>query len=118
MLTLHFGPLGALIGHIVKKVAKKEDEEPSGESINLIQNSYPPNTHQILNCTSESAKPQPGGALQIFPSGRKKKNFEFETTQDMSAALNLLPQLLNSSLAVNDEWDEHKKRYRKKKVQS
>jgi hypothetical protein len=45
-------------------------------------------------------------------------NFEFETNEDISAALNLLPQFLNSSLIVNVEWDEQKKRYRKKKAQA
>jgi hypothetical protein len=45
-------------------------------------------------------------------------NFELETNEDMSAALNLLPQLLNSSLIVNVEWDEQKNRYRKKKAQA
>ena len=45
-------------------------------------------------------------------------NFEFETNEDMSAALNLLPQYMNSSLIVNVEWDQTKKRFRKKKTHS
>ncbi len=45
-------------------------------------------------------------------------NFEFETNEAMSTALNLLPQFFNSSLIVNVEWDERKKRFRKKKAQS
>ena len=44
-------------------------------------------------------------------------NFEFENNEDMSAALNVLPQFFNSSLIVNVEWDQAKKRFRKKKAQ-
>jgi hypothetical protein len=43
-------------------------------------------------------------------------NFEFETNEDMSAALTLLTKFLDSSLSVNVQWDERKKRFRKKKT--
>jgi hypothetical protein len=45
-------------------------------------------------------------------------NFEFENNEDMTVALNLLPQFFNSSLSVHVEWDERKKRFRKKKAQA
>jgi hypothetical protein len=58
------------------------------------------------------------GRWKLFRRDGKKMNFEFENNDDMTAALNLLPQFFNSSLIVNVEWDERKKRFRKKKTQA
>jgi hypothetical protein len=46
----------------------------------------------------------------------KKMRFEFENTDEMKAALDALPRLLNATLQVNVEWDETKKRFQKKKA--
>ena len=43
----------------------------------------------------------------------KKFRFEFETTEAMQAAMNLLPRHLNATLRVNAEWNEAKKKFQK-----
>jgi hypothetical protein len=130
MLTVHFGLLGALIGHIVKKRAKKKNEATIQRIDQLDpQQLLPEHKHNFKLHTSEIREgridPRPfllpwnqAGRWKIFLRDGKKMNFEFETTEDMSAALNLLPQFMNSSLIVNVEWDEYKKRFRKKKALS
>lgn len=131
MLTVHFGLLGALIGHIVKKRAKKKNEA----TIQRIDQLDPEqllseHKHNFKLHTSEIREaridPRPwllmsgnqAGRWKLFLRDGKKMNFEFETNEDMSAALNLLPQFMNSSLIVNVEWDQTKKHFRKKKAQS
>ena len=46
----------------------------------------------------------------------KKFRFEFENADAMKAALDVLPGLLNATLRVNVEWNEAKKKFRKKKT--
>ena len=129
MLTVHFGLVGALIGHFVKKRAKKKseatiqriDQVDPEELVSEHKHNFKLHTSEIREARVE---PRPwlvmsgnqAGRCKFFLRDGRKMNFEFETTEDMSAALNLLPQLLNSSLVVNVEWDEQKKRYRKKKA--
>jgi len=131
MLTVHFGLLGALIGHIVKKRAKKKN----GATIQRIDQLDPEqllseHKHNFKLHTSEIREGRidprswlllggnQAGRWKLFLRDGKKMNFEFESNEDMSAALNLLPQFFNSSLIVNVEWDQQKKRFRKKKAHS
>jgi hypothetical protein len=44
-------------------------------------------------------------------------NFQSETNEDLKAALDLLSTFLNSTLSVNVEWNEKKKRWQKQKTQ-
>ena len=46
----------------------------------------------------------------------RKMRFEFENTDEMKAALDALPRLMNATMRVNVEWDETKKRFQKKKA--
>jgi hypothetical protein len=129
MLTVHFGLLGALIGAMVKKRAKKKSEA----TIQRIDQIDPEqllseHKHNFKLHASEiregHIEPRPwlmiggnqAGRLKLFLRNGKKMNFEFETNEDMRAAVELLPKFLDSSLTVNVEWDEKKKRYRKKQV--
>src|ERR1043165_8314568 len=117
MLTVHFGLLGALISAIIKRRAKKKNEA----TIQRIDQIEPEqllaeHNHNFKLHTSEireaRIEPRPllllsgnqAGRLKLFMRDGKKMNFEFETNEDMSAALNLLPQYLNASLIVNVEW--------------
>jgi hypothetical protein len=43
----------------------------------------------------------------------KKMRFEFENSDELKAALDVLPRLLNATLRVNVEWNEMKKRFQK-----
>ena len=43
----------------------------------------------------------------------KKMRFEFENSDELKAALDVLPRLLNATLRVNVEWNEIKKRFQK-----
>jgi hypothetical protein len=131
MLTVHFGLVGALIGHIVKKRAKKKNEATI-ERIDQIdpEQLLSEHKHNFKLHSSEIREtridPQPwlllsgkqAGRWKLFLRDGKKMNFEFENTEDMSAALGVLPQFFNSSLIVNVEWDPAKKRFRKKKAHS
>lgn len=44
----------------------------------------------------------------------KKMNFQFEKTEDMRVALDVLPNLFSSMIQVNVRWNENKKKYEKK----
>jgi hypothetical protein len=129
MLTVHFGLVGALIGAAMKKRAKKKNEA----TIQRIDQVDPEqllseHKHNFKLHTSEIREgridPRPwlllsgnqAGRLKLFLRNGKKMNFEFESNEDMTAAVNLLPKFLDSSLTVNVEWDERKKRFRKKKA--
>jgi len=39
--------------------------------------------------------------------------FEFENSDELKAALDVLPRLLNATLRINVEWNEIKKRFQK-----
>jgi hypothetical protein len=129
MLTVHFGLLGALIGSIMKKRAKKKSEA----TIQRIDQLDPEqllseHKHNFKLHSSEiregSIDPRPwlmlsgnqAGRLKLFLRNGKKMNFEFGSNEDMTAAVDLLPKFMDSSLAVNVQWDERKKRFGKKKV--
>lgn len=128
MLTVHFGLLGALIGSIIKKRAKKKNDA----TIQRIDQLDPEqllseHKHNFKLHSSEIREgridPPPWillsgnqkGRLKLFLRNDKKMNFEFETNEDMAGAVNLLPRFMDSSFSVNVEWDEPKKRFRKKK---
>ena len=53
------------------------------------------------------------GSWRFSMRDGKKMRFEFENTDDMKSALNVLPQLLHGNLKMNVEWSEPKKRFQK-----
>jgi hypothetical protein len=57
------------------------------------------------------------GRWQLLLRDGRKMNFQFETNEDLKAALDLLSTFLNSTLSVNVEWNEKKKRWQKQKTQ-
>jgi len=129
MLTVHLGLLGALIGSMMKKRVKKKREA----TIHRIDQLDPEqllaeHKHNFKLHTAEiregAIEPRPFLALHGHQAGRlilflrdgRKTNLEFETNDDMTAALVVLPKFMDSSLRVNVEWDERKKRFRKKRL--
>ena len=128
MLTAHFGLVGALIGAVVKKRAKKKtdatiqrfDQLDPEQLLAEHKHNLRLHTAEIREATIEARSffalhGHQVGRLKLFLRDGKKMNFEFPTNEDMQAAVNLLPRFLDSSLSVNVEWDEKKKRFRKKK---
>ncbi len=131
LLTVHFGLLGALIGSLVKKRAKKKiaaalqrlDQADPEQLLHEHKNNFKLYVPEIREAVVE---PPTSWALHGKQAGRwnlsvrdgKKMKFEFETAGEMKTALNLLQQSLNSTLKVNVEWDEIKKRFQKRKYQS
>jgi hypothetical protein len=130
-VTGGFGLAGGLAGGLLDSRAEKKRGA-------LIQNIDQADPQQLLsdhkhNFTLTSTDFQ-GGTMEPPSSfaghgrqvGRwkfnlrdgRKMSFEFEKPEDLRAALDILPKLLGSELAVNVEWNEAKKRFEKSKVQS
>jgi hypothetical protein len=128
-LTIHFGLIGYLIRESMKRRAKKKTEE-------FLQRAGQADPEQLLSESKGNFKvfipeirdsaiePPSFFALHGKQVGRwnfslrdgKKMRFEFENTDEMKAALDALPRLMNATLRVNVEWDETKKRFHKKKA--
>jgi hypothetical protein len=56
------------------------------------------------------------GRLHLLVRHGEKFKFEFENAVEMNKAIHLLAPLLNSTLKVNVEWNEEKRRFEKKKT--
>jgi hypothetical protein len=128
-LTIHFGLIGYLIRESMKRRAKKKTEEflqragnqDPEELLRENKNNFKVYIPEIRDSTVE---PPSFFALHGKQAGRwnfslrdgKKMRFEFENTDEMKAALDALPRLMNATLRVNVEWDETRKRFHKKKA--
>ena len=128
-LTVHFGLLGALIGAMMKKRAKKKnaaatqrmDQTDPEQLLTEHKHSFRLHTSEIRE---GSIEPRPWITLEGHQAGHwklllrddRKMKFQFENNDDMAAALDALSKFLGGSLKVNVEWDEKKKRFKKKKA--
>jgi hypothetical protein len=128
-LTIHFGLIGYLIRESMKRRAKKKTEEflqragnqAPEELLRENKNNFKVHIPEIRDSTIE---PPSFFALHGKQAGRwnfslrdgKKMRLEFENTDEMKAALDALPRLMNATLQVNVEWDETRKRFHKKKA--
>ena len=56
------------------------------------------------------------GRLNFSVRHGEKIKCEFDNAAEMNKAIHLLAPLLNSTLKVNVEWNEEKRRYEKKKT--
>jgi hypothetical protein len=128
-LTIHFGLIGYLIRESMKRRAKKKTEEFLQRAGNQApedllrenKNNFKVYIPEIRDSTIE---PPSFFALHGKQAGRwnfslrdgKKMRLEFENTDEMKAALDALPRLMNATLRVNVEWDETRKRFHKKKA--
>src|SRR5260221_527196 len=126
-LTVHFGLLGALIGVMMKKRAKKKnaaaaqrmDQTDPEQLLSQHKHSFRLHTSEIRE---GSIEPRPWISLESHQVGRwnlylrddRKLKFQFENNEEMAAALEALSKFLSGSLTVNVEWDEKKKRFKKK----
>jgi len=125
-LTVHFGLIGMLIGESLKRRAKKKTEEflqragqvDPEELLCENKNNFKAYIPEIREAAIE---PPALFAMHGKQAGRwnfslrdgKKMRFEFENSDELKAALDVLPRLLNATLRVNVEWDEMKKRFQK-----
>ena len=125
-LTIHFGLIGYLIRESMKRRAKKKTEA-------MLQRAENQNPEELLRENKNNFKvyipeirdsmiePPTWFALHGKQAGRwnfslrdgKKMRFEFENSDELKAALDVLPRLLNATLRVNVEWNEMKKRFQK-----
>lgn len=128
-LTVHFGLLGALIGAMMKKRAKKKnaaatqrmDQTDPEQLLTEHKHNFRVHTSEI---NEGSIEPRPWITLDGHQAGHwklllrddRKMKFQFENSDEMAAALNALSKFFNGSLKVNVEWDEKKKRFKKKKA--
>jgi hypothetical protein len=125
-LTVHFGLVGMLIGESMKRRAKKKTEatlqragqvDPE-ELLRENKNNFKVYIPEIREAAIE---PPSFFALHGKQAGRwnfslrdgRKMRFEFENSDELKAALDVLPQLLNATLRVNVEWNEIKKRFQR-----
>jgi hypothetical protein len=125
-LTIHFGLIGMLIGESMKRRAKKKTEEflqragqvDPEELLRENKNNFKVYIPEIREAAIE---PPALFAMHGKQAGRwnfslrdgKKMRFEFENSDELKAALDVLPRLLNATLRVNVEWNEMKKRFQK-----
>lgn len=128
-LTVHFGLIGALIGVAMKKRAKKKhaaaiqrmDQTDPQQLLTEHKHNFKLHTSEIRE---GSLEPRPVitfdghqvGHWKLQLRDDRKMKFLFENNGDMTAALNALSPFFNGSLNVNVEWDEKKKRFKKKKA--
>lgn len=130
-VTAHFGLIGALVGILLKKRAKRKseaviqriDQQDPEHLLAEHEHNFKLYTAEIADSSIDapsffaSRGPQAGRWRFTLRDGRKMR-FLFQGKDDMKVAVGLLPQLLNATLRVNVEWNEKKKRYRKKKSTS
>ncbi|HWX18654.1 MAG TPA: hypothetical protein VN578_01990 [Candidatus Binatia bacterium] len=127
-LTAHFGLLGLLIGAMMKKRAKKKNAAATQRMDQTApEQLLTEHKHNFKLHTSEiregSIEPPPWITLETSQAGHwklllrddRKLKFQFENNEEMTAALDALSKLFNGGLKVNVEWDEKKKRFKKKK---
>lgn len=128
-LTVHFGLLGALIGAGLKKRAKKKNDATMQRFDQTDpEQLLPEHKHNFKLHTSEiregvinppalfAMHGRQAGRWQLLLRDGRKMNFQFETNDDLKAALDLLSPFLSSTLRVNVEWNEKKKRWQKQKT--
>jgi len=127
-VTAQFGLIGYLIGARMKKKAKQKATE-------LIQRFEAQDLDSLLRESKSSFKlyipeiseavieppaffamhGKQAGRLNLKTRDDKKYRLEFENTDSLRAALDVLPKLLNGTLRINGEWNESKKKFEKKK---
>ena len=125
-LMIHFGLIGMLIGESMKRRAKKKAEatlQRAGQVApeELLRENKNNFKVYIPEIRETAIEPPALFAMHGKQAGRwnfslqdgKKMRFEFETTDELKAALDVLPRLLNATLRVNVEWNEIKKRFQK-----
>jgi hypothetical protein len=125
-LTVHFGLIGMLIGEFMKRRVKKKAEATlrragqvnPEELLRENKNNFKVHVPEIHEAAIE---PSTFFAMHGKQAGRwnfslrdgRKMRFEFENSDELKAALDALPRLLNGTLRVNVEWNEIKKRFQK-----
>lgn len=125
-LTIHFGLIGYLIRESMKRRAKKKTEEflqragqvDPEELLRENKNNFKVYIPEIREAAIE---PPALFAMHGKQAGRwnfslrdgKKMRFEFENSDELKVALDVLPRLLNATLRINVEWNEMKKRFQK-----
>ena len=125
-LTIHFGLIGMLIGESMKRRAKKKAEatlQRAGqvapeELLRENKNNFKVYIPEIREAAIEppsffTLHGKQAGRWNFSLRDGKKMRFEFETTDELKAALDVLPRLLSATLRVNAEWNEMKKRFQK-----
>jgi len=127
-LTIHFGLIGMLIRESMKRRAKRKAEallqrvgvQDPEELLRENKNNFKVYLPEIRDAAIE---PSTFFALHGKQAGRwnftlrdgKKMRFEFENTNEMKAALELLSGLLVGILRINVAWNETKERFQKSK---
>jgi hypothetical protein len=124
-----FGPFGALVGFVMWLFSKRtardlhqrlEAHDPEdllrGNGKNFILH-----LSEVRDATMEPASfwgfsGRQAGRLNLSVRHGEKVKLEFETPNELEAAVQLLTPLLPSILRVNVEWNETKHRFQKKKT--
>jgi len=126
-ITHQMGILGLLIEPMLKRRAEKREKA-------LIETIDQTNPEQLLTthkdnfrlasvALQEATLDPPSffathglhvGRWQLNLRDGKKMSFQFENTEDMRIALDVLPNLFSSRFQVNVRWNENKKKYEKK----
>lgn len=122
-IGVQFGLIGGLITAFLKAGSEEKRKE-------LIEESDQKNPEQLLGADKhnfnlevsefgESILHPPGfgapiGGWQFVLRDGRKMFVQFEGSEDMSKALDVLPGMFGSNLTVNVAWDKDRQRYVKK----
>ncbi len=122
------GPVGNLIpltlwlfGKIKTKAKLQRLETGNPEELlREGENNFKLNLAEIRDATIEAPAmfqtSGKAGRLNLLVRHGEKIKCEFDDVAEMAKAIHLLAPLLNSTLKVNVEWNEEKRRYEKKKT--
>jgi hypothetical protein len=125
-LTTPFGPIGSLLGLLARAGEKKKAAstiqrlDQVDPELLLAEHRYSFKLyaaeirHAMIDLpTVFGLRVGKGGRWKFSLLDGRTMGFQLENG-DMKAALNLLPELLDSALQINVEWDEGKRRFQKK----
>ncbi len=122
------GPVGNLIPLTLwlfgkRKTKAKLQRLETGNPEELLregENNFKLNLAEIRDATIEAPAmfqtSGKAGRLNLLVRHGEKIKCEFDDVAEMAKAIHLLAPLLNSTLKVNVEWNEEKRRYEKKKT--
>ena len=127
----HFVPIGFAVTELWKRWTERKivaaiqrmDQQEPEQLLRERKNSF---SVYISEIREASIEPPAGftfygkqaGCWNFSLIGGKKVRLAFENLDDMKTALSLLKPLLNTTLIINVEWNDAKRRFEKKKKPS
>ncbi len=123
-VAANFGLLGALVVGAAKSISERkrqerlaaQEQQRPQDLLSAHKHNFRLSPSDVMDSSIEPAAsalshgPNAGRWLLTQQDG-KKWSLQFESVDDMQAALEVLPVLFGSRLRVNVQWNEKKKRF-------